>query len=172
MVCADVRRLMRHHSGQLRFLVRRQNQARVHIEKAAGQRHRVDLVGINHLDRERHLAVGVLHNVLADAVYILHNHWIGDETRALLDLVGVLLAHLDLAVGRVPVAQAAFADFAIADGAHVRNAARLHFLHLAAGINHLVGIDLHIAGIGDWSGPGLWIILSSAIVFLCLFLLV
>ena len=60
--------------------------------------------------------------------------------RALLNLVGVLLAHLDLAVGRVPVAQPAPADIAVAHRAHVLNAARLHLDHLAAGINHFVRI--------------------------------
>src|SRR5581483_1381180 len=73
---------------------------------------------------------------------------IGDEAGALLDLVGVLLAHLDFAVGRVPVAQAAATDLAIAHSAYVLNAARLDLDHLAAGIDHLFRIDL--VG-GGWS---------------------
>src|ERR1035441_8774328 len=76
--------------------------AGVDVKEAARQRHGVDLVGIDHLDGERHLTVGVLHDVLAHPVHVLHHHRIGHQVRRLLNLHRVLLAHADLAVDRVP----------------------------------------------------------------------
>ena len=74
------------------------------------------------------------------------DHRIGDELGALLDLLGVLLAHLDLGVGGVPVAHAAAADVAIADGVDVVDASRAYVDLLAAGLDDFVGIDF---GSGD-----------------------
>jgi len=42
--------------GQLRFLIRRQNQARVSHKRTRWQRHSIDFVRINHFDGERYLA--------------------------------------------------------------------------------------------------------------------
>ncbi len=131
---------MGHDPGQLRLLVGIQNQAGVDVEESAGQRQGVDLVRIDDLDGERNLAIGVLDDVLADAVDVFHDHRIGDELGALLDLRGVHLAHLDLGVGRVPVAHAAPADIAIAHCVHVVDAPRLYVDLLAAGLDHLVGV--------------------------------
>ncbi len=62
----DVTDLMRHDAGQLGFVVRGQNEARVHVEKSARQREGIEFVGINHLDGERHLGIRVAHQVLAE----------------------------------------------------------------------------------------------------------
>ena len=67
----DVRDLMRHHSGQFGFVVGGQDQPRVHVEESAGKRERVQFVGVNDLDGERHLRIGVPHQVLAHAVDVL-----------------------------------------------------------------------------------------------------
>ena len=137
---------MGHHTGQFRFLIGVQNQAGVDVEEAARQRHGVDLVRINDLDGEGNLGVGVLYEVLADAVHVFNHHRIGNELCALFDLRGVHLAHLDLGIGGVPVAHAARADVAIAHRAHIVHAARLDTYLLTAGLDHLIGID---GGSGD-----------------------
>ena len=79
VVGADVGGLMGHHAGQFGFFVGIQNQPGVDVEEAARQSQGVDLVGVDDLDGERHLAVGVLHDVLADAVHVFRNHRVGDE---------------------------------------------------------------------------------------------
>ncbi len=113
----DVRDLVRHHAGQLGFIVSSQNQAGVHVEESAGQSEGVDVVGIHDLDRERHLRIGVAHQVLAHAIDVLGDHRVLNHLRAGLDHHRVLLAHLDVGVDRVPVAQtlAGLTHFAIAD---------------------------------------------------------
>ena len=63
-----VRDFMRHHAGQFRFVVRLQNQPGIHEEESARQRERVHFFGVDHFDRERHLGVGIAHQVLADAI--------------------------------------------------------------------------------------------------------
>ena len=140
MVGANVGCLVGHHPGQLRLLLGVQNQAGINEEEPSRQRKRVDLIRIDDLDRERHLAVGILDDVLPHPLHIFHHHRIGDEPGALLDLFGVHPAHLVLIVGRVPVAHAPAPDVAIAHRAHVVYASRLHVDLLAAGLHHLVGI--------------------------------
>src|SRR5262249_17285688 len=49
----DVRDLMRHNTGQFRFIVRSQNQTGVDVEEPAGESECIDLLGFNDLDRER-----------------------------------------------------------------------------------------------------------------------
>src|SRR6202048_512209 len=161
VVGADVGYFMRHHASHLGFLVGIQDEAGVHVEEPAGQRHGVDFVGIDDLDGERNLAIGVLDDVLADAVDVLGYHGVGDEFGALFDLRGVGFAHLDFAVGRVPVAHAAAADFAIADGVHVLDAAGLDVDLLAARLDHLFRVD----GAGgyvalDGFGADGWVLLA------------
>ena len=70
----DVRDLMRHDAGQFRFGLGLEDQAGVYEEKAAGQGERVHFLGVEHLDGEGHLGVGVAHQVLADAVDVLGDH--------------------------------------------------------------------------------------------------
>jgi len=87
-----VRDLMRHHSRQLGFIVGLENQAGVYKEKPAGQGEGVDLLGIQHLDRERYLGVGVAHQVLAEAVDVFGNYRIVDDLSLPLDLLRQLLS--------------------------------------------------------------------------------
>ena len=124
---------MRHHAGQFGFLVGGENQPAVDVEKPAGQRERVDFVGINHLDRERNLGVGVPHQVLPDAIHVLIDDRVLHQAGGLLHHHGVLLAHLDFGLGRVPVAQAASANVPVADGIHVVLTATLHTRRRGAG---------------------------------------
>ncbi len=81
VVRADVGDLVGHDAGELASSVAGEDQAGVDVEEAAGQRHGVDLVGVEDLDGERHLAVGVLHEVLADAVDVLDDDGVGDQVR-------------------------------------------------------------------------------------------
>ena len=138
---ANVSSLMSHHRGQFRLFVGVHNQAGVNEKESARERKCVDLVRIDHLDGERHLAVRVPHNVLADAVHVFGHHRIGDEPGALLDLGGVHPAHLDLGIVRVPVAHPAATNVAIAHGIHVVDGARLHAGPLATRLDYFVGID-------------------------------
>ena len=71
MVGADVGGLVSHDAGQFRLFVGVQDEAGVDVEEAAGKGKGVDLVRIDDLDGEGHLAVGVLDDVLADAVDVL-----------------------------------------------------------------------------------------------------
>ena len=92
------------------------------------------------------------------------------NSRALLDLVGVGLAHLDFGVGGVPVAQAAAADVAIADGVDVFDAAGLDFDHVAADGNDFFRINILGGDVATHRrGSGLRIVLG---VLILLFLVV
>ena len=117
--------LVRHDAGQFGLFVGGEDEAGVDVEEAAGQGHGVDLVGVDDLDGEGNLAVGVLDDVLADAVDVFDDDRVGDQVGGLLDLHRVLLADADLRVDRVPVAHAASADVAGAYGVDVVFAARL-----------------------------------------------
>jgi len=102
---------MRHHARHFRFLVGRQDQPRVHIKEPAGQRHRVDHVGIDNFDRERNLRVGIAHQVLPDPVDVLRHHRIVDHLHLRLNLLGERAAHGHLFLDAVPVAHAASAAY-------------------------------------------------------------
>ncbi len=143
---------MSHDASHLGFFVSVEDEAGVDVEEAAGQCHGVDLVRIDDLDGERDLAVGVLDDVLADAVDVLFNDGIGDEVGAFLDLIGVGLAHLDFRVGGVPVAHTPAADVPVPYCADVLNAAGLDLDGLAADFDHLGWIDGDVAFDGLGSG--------------------
>ena len=101
MARANVRDFVRHHSREFRFLIRVQDQAAVDVEKSARQRERIHHVRIDHLDCERHLRVGVAHQVLPHAVHVFRDHRVVDEFRALLDFLGQLLAQRDVVFERI-----------------------------------------------------------------------
>ena len=82
-----MRDLVRHHAGQLGFIVGREDQATVHIEKAAWQRESVDFIIVEDLDGERHAGVGVPYQVLPDAIDVLVDDGISDQSRLLLDFM-------------------------------------------------------------------------------------
>ena len=54
MACSHVSNLVRHHAREFGFVVRRQDQSRVYIEKSAWQREGIDHVRVDHLDRKWH----------------------------------------------------------------------------------------------------------------------
>ena len=126
MAGRNVGNLVRHHACKLSLFVGRQNQSAVHVEETARQSEGVDLVRVDDLDSERHLGVGVAHQVLPDSIHVLIDDRVLNHAGGLFDHHGVLLAHLDFGVGRVPIAQAAAANLAIADRVYVVLAARLH----------------------------------------------
>ena len=69
---------MRHYSSQFGFLICSEDHARIHVEEAAGQRESVDVIRVDHLDRERHLRVRVSNQVLAEPIDVFGNDRIVD----------------------------------------------------------------------------------------------
>ena len=122
---ADVGGLVGHDAGKFGLFVSGHDEAGVDVEEAAGKGHGVDLVRVDDLDGEGDLAIGVLDDVLTDAVDVFDDDGVGDEVGGLLDLHRVGLADADLPVGGVPVADAATADVAVAYGVDVIFAAGL-----------------------------------------------
>ena len=116
---AHVRDLVRHHASHFRFVIGGEDQAGIYVEESAGKGEGVDGIIVNNFDSERHLGVGVAHQVLADAVHVLGDYRILHQLHACLNLLGILLADGDLFLYRIPIAQAAAADVAIADGVNV-----------------------------------------------------
>src|SRR6185437_12404558 len=96
--------LVGHDAGQLSFVIGRQDQAGIDVEKSAWQGESIDLVRINHLDREGYFGIGVAYQVLAHAVDVLANNRIFDQLDRGLHLLGVLAPHINLRVNAVPVA--------------------------------------------------------------------
>jgi len=94
---------MRHHAGQLRFIVRLQNQPGVYEEESPGQCERVHFFAIDHLDGERNLGVGVPHQVLTHAVYVFGDYRIVDDLGLAFHLGRQLLAQRNLFFERVEV---------------------------------------------------------------------
>src|SRR5271163_5024664 len=119
VACRNVRNLMRHHARQFSLFIGRQNQAGVYIEKATGQRERVHFIGIDDLDGKRNLGIGIAHQILSDAVHVFRDHRVLHQLHRALDLHGVLFAHSDFGFERIPVAQTAAANLAIADGVDI-----------------------------------------------------
>ena len=115
MARGNVRYLMRHHAGQLGLFISRQNQAGIHIEESARQRERVHFIGVDYLDGKRYLGIRIAHQILPYAIDILVHDWVLHQLYAVFDLHRILLAHSDFGLERVPVAQAASADLAIAN---------------------------------------------------------
>ncbi len=147
----DVRDLVCHHAGQLGFFVGRQNQPGIYVEESTRQSERIHFVGIDDLDGERYLGVGIPYQVLSDAVDVLRDHRILHHLYARLDLLGVLLAHANLGLQRIPVAHATAADLAVADGIHVILAAVVFDLTVVRLLDRR--ITLNGAGVGrGWFG--------------------
>ena len=119
-----VRNFVRHHSGQLRFLVCRQDQSGIDIEKTTRQSEGIDVVGVDYLDCERHLRIGIAHQVLSHPVDVFSHHRVLDQLHRGFDLLGILLAHGDLFLHAIPVAQSGLAaHVAIAYSFDIRLAA-------------------------------------------------
>ena len=86
------------------------------------------MIVIDDFNCERHLRIGVAHQVLPDAIYVFVHHRIGHQFGALLHLLGVLLAHGDFLFDRVPIPQAFIADVAIANRIHIVETALLYVI--------------------------------------------
>src|SRR5262249_61020849 len=86
----------------------------IDVEKAARQREGVNLVRVDHLDRERDFRVRVQHDVLSHAVDILGDDWVVNELRVPVNFGGELAAESDLLVYRVEI-NLAFVDVPLAD---------------------------------------------------------
>ena len=120
---------MCHDASQFSFVVGSQDQAGIDIEEASGQRECIDLIRIHHLDSERHKGIGVPHQVLTNTIDEFGNCRIGDEFGGSFDLLGKLLAHLDLLFQAIPVPQTASAThIAVTDGIDISDAASLRSL--------------------------------------------
>ena len=104
---------VRHHAGQFGFGLGLQDQAGVHEEEAARQREGVHFLGIQHLDGEGNLGVGVADQVLPDAVDVLGDDRVVDDLGLALHFLRQLLAESDLLLQGVEID--ALADVAIAD---------------------------------------------------------
>src|SRR5438270_5062623 len=115
MASRYVRDLVRHYAGELSFFVSRKDKAGVYVEEASRKSKGVYFVRIDYFDRERHLRVGVAHQVLANTIHVFSDHWVLHQLHAGLHLLGIFFAHADFTFERVPIAHAAAANFAVAD---------------------------------------------------------
>src|SRR5258708_5804771 len=88
--------LMGHNSRQFSFVIRFQNQSRVHKEESSRERERIYYLGIDHLDSERHLGIRVAHEVLTYTVDVLRDNGVVDDLGLTLDFLSHLLPHRDL----------------------------------------------------------------------------
>ena len=70
---------MRHDSGELGFVIGRENQAAINEKESARKSERIYLVAVDDLDRERDLCVGMQNDILADTVYVFGNDGILDQ---------------------------------------------------------------------------------------------
>ncbi len=104
---------MRHHAGQLGFIVRFQNESGVHKEESARQCEGIHFFAVDDLDGERNLGIGIPHQVLTYAIDVLGNHRVIDDFSLTLYFRGQLLAQGNLFFERVEVDLTA--DVPIAD---------------------------------------------------------
>ena len=130
---------MRHDSGQFRLFVSREYDARVHEDEPAREGKGVDAVVFDHLERERHLGVGVPDDILPDAVDELVDDRVLDEPDLTLHLGGQLASERDLFLERreVQVTQS-LVDVAVPDVVDIGVLGLLLFRR-----DHRVGRDDH-----------------------------
>ena len=88
--------LVCHDPGKFSFVIRFQHEPRIDEEESPGKSECIHLLGVHHLDRKRHLRIGVAHQVLADAVHVLGYDRILDDLRFPFHLLRHLLAQRDL----------------------------------------------------------------------------
>src|ERR1700756_4536908 len=103
MPCSHVRYFMGHDPPQLRLLLGAKNQPAIHIKESSRQREGIDLVGIDHLDREWYSRVRIAHEILSDAIYIFRDDRVVDELGRALDLLRQLLTECNFLFQRVEV---------------------------------------------------------------------
>ena len=145
---------MSHHTSQFGFFIRCQNQSGIHVKKTARQGKRIDVIRVDHLDRERHLSIGVAYQVLSHPVDVFCNHRVLDQLYAGFHLLGILLAHGNLFLHPIPVSHASLAaDIAVSHSINIR---------LTALVFYLVGVGLNAGRSGLGRGAG-----SSILAFRC-----
>jgi hypothetical protein len=105
--------LVRHYAGQFRFGIRFQNQPGVDEEESTRQGECIDILAVDHLNGERHLRIGIAHQILPNPVDILGDNRIVDDLGLPLHFLGELFAERDFFFDRVEVN--AFTDVSIAD---------------------------------------------------------
>jgi hypothetical protein len=108
-----VRDFVRQHARELGFVVGLQNEAGVDEHETAGQGEGVDFVGVDDLNAEWHLGIGVVRHVLHQAVDVLGDRGIVHHFGLAFGLLGHLFPQADLALDGVEVDP--FADVAIPD---------------------------------------------------------
>src|SRR6266403_7492 len=62
--------LVRHNTRQFRLVISSKDQSRIHVEITAWKSERIDLIGVDYLDREWHARIRVANQVLSDAIHI------------------------------------------------------------------------------------------------------
>jgi len=147
MASANVRDLVSHHPSQLGLAVSCKNGSRVHINKPARKRHRIDHIRVNNLESKWHLRIRITNQILPQPIHIFSNNRIRNELRSRIHHLTILFAHLYVAFDGIPVSQAASADFAVADGVDVIFAA----------------IVFHFVGICWLDGSGLCALVCGAV---------
>ncbi len=106
--------LVSHDARELRLFLSAEDQAAVHIKKAAGQRESVDFVGIDDFDGEGNARIGIAHQVLANAIDVFRNDGVVNELGGALNFLSQLLAEGDFAFERKKVN--ALANVTVTDG--------------------------------------------------------
>jgi hypothetical protein len=100
----DVTGLVAEHPGELRFVFRRKQESRVHIELRSGRRESVDRLGVVdhvHLDRKAGIfASSGPEDLLREVIHVARHARIAHEPHLLGELGFDLLAQLGLVRGR------------------------------------------------------------------------
>src|SRR5262245_885078 len=86
----NMRDLVRKDAGHFRLIVGCLEQSAIDIEKAAREGEGVDVIRIDHLDREGDFSIGMQHNILRYPVDVFRDQRVGDEFRAPINLCGEL----------------------------------------------------------------------------------
>src|SRR5260370_28203594 len=92
-----------HDTRELRLFLRAKNQPAIHVKESSRQREGIDLVGIDHLDREWYSRIRIAHEILSDAIYIFRDDRVVDKLGRALDLLRQLLTECNFLLQRVEV---------------------------------------------------------------------
>ena len=91
----DVRNFVRHDSGELGFIVSRENEAGIHIKESTGKREGIDLIGFHDFYSEGDLRIRVANDVLSDAIDVFADRGVVEQFDLPLDFRSELPAHPD-----------------------------------------------------------------------------
>src|SRR5262249_26065219 len=110
----DVRDLVGDYARHLGLVIGGFEQTAVDVKEPAGQRESVDLLGVDHFDRERDFGVGMEHYVLRDAVDVFGDDRVVVDLGGAVDLGGELASYGHLFFDRIelyrPLIDVALAD--------------------------------------------------------------